>query len=102
MTTGLCVCVCVCVLACAARCVDSAICCGFGVKARAGRKKLVRRGGREFFMARKRFAARIPSQSPVTLRHHRAGLVVGQISVGTLHTPGATALVRNKFLDITT
>ena len=28
---------------------DSAMCCGFGVEARAGAKKLVRRGGREFF-----------------------------------------------------
>ena len=51
---------------------DWAMCCGFGVKARAGREKLVRHGGREFFVKRGRLAARIPPQSPVTLPNHRA------------------------------
>ena len=45
--------------------------CGFGAKARAGSKKFVRRGGREFFVTRNRCTARIPPQSPVTLHYHR-------------------------------
>ena len=48
------------------------MCCGFGVKARAGREKLVRLGGREFFVKRGRLAARIPPQSSVTLPNHCA------------------------------
>ena len=47
--------------------------CGFGAKARAGTKKFVRRGGREFFLTRNRCTARIPPQSPVTLHYHRTG-----------------------------
>ena len=52
---------------------DSAMCCGFGVGARAGAKKLVRRGGREFFVSRNRCTAHLPPQSPVTSHCHRAG-----------------------------
>ena len=33
----------------------------------------MRRGGREFFATRDRFAARIPPQSPVTSHYHRTG-----------------------------
>ena len=35
----------------------------------------MRRGGREFFVARDPLAARIPPQSPVTSRYRRAELV---------------------------
>ena len=48
------------------------MCCGFGMEAHAGAKKLVRRGGREFFVLRKSITARIPPQSPVTLPNHHA------------------------------
>ena len=51
---------------------DWAMCCGFGVEAHASAKKLVRRGGREFFVACNRYTARIPLQSPVTFPNHRA------------------------------
>jgi hypothetical protein len=48
------------------------MCCGFGVEARASAKKSVRHGGRGFFVACNRCAARIPLQSPVTFPNHRA------------------------------
>jgi hypothetical protein len=46
--------------------------CGFGVEAHAGWKKLVRRGGREFFVARNCCTARIPPQSPFPSPNHHA------------------------------
>ena len=46
------------------------MCCGFGVKARARAKKLVRRGGREFFVLLNGCTARIPPQSTVTSPNH--------------------------------
>ena len=58
---------------------DWATCCGFGVKARAGKKKSVRHGGRGFFSTHSRFPARIPPQSPVTFPNYRA-LLSGLIS----------------------
>ena len=51
---------------------DWAMCCGFGVKTHARAKKLVRRGGREFFVARNRCTARLSPQSPVTFPNPRA------------------------------
>ena len=62
---------------------DSAMCCGFEVEARARAKKLVRHGGREFFVTRSRFAARIPPQSPVPSHCHRAGRAASSKLVDT-------------------
>ena len=75
---------------------DWAMCCGFGVEARAGTKKSVRRGGREFFGARKRCTARIALQSPVTLPNHRALRL--DISIGI--RDGAGAGVNQRFMAL--
>jgi hypothetical protein len=76
---------------------DSAMCSGFGVEARARTKKLVRHGGREFFLSRNSVTARIPPQSPVTSHCPRAGLLWHGGLPGVSATPFTGATREGQF-----
>ena len=75
------------------------MCCGFGVEARALAvyeliEKIYATRRSRFFVRRSHLAARIPPQSPVTWRYHRAELAMGLLLFEALLWRKVAAWVR--------